>query len=100
MIETPLGVLLTMFQEDRYFWAVADDRLQIIECRFCDCKGSRPENLVHSDGCVIELAARMIKSDEEFVRRMKAGPKRRVFRGTARLTVWRKVGGRYWKDDR
>ncbi|HEY4760039.1 MAG TPA: hypothetical protein VIH42_05605 [Thermoguttaceae bacterium] len=98
MIDTPLGILLAMFQEDRYFWAVADDELRLVECRFCGAKfAGRPENLPHNDGCVIELAARMIQSDTAFRSRVKNSPPRPVFKGTARLTVWRKG---QWLDAR
>lgn len=89
MIETPLGVLLAMFQEDRWFWAVYIENIDAVECRFCDGRGERPETVQHKDGCVILLAAKMIQADESFRRRIKAGPKRPVFHGEARLVVYR-----------
>jgi len=97
MIDSPLGVLLALFQEDRYFWAVLDEDKHCVDCRFCGAHGERPETVQHLTYCVIELAARMIQSDETLLARVRAAPPRHVYKGTATLTVYRK--GK-WRDAR
>jgi len=95
MIDSPLDILLVMFQEDRYFWAVLDDERHKVDCRFCGGVGDRPENVQHLTGCVIELAVKMLMSDQAYLERVNGRPPRRVYRGTATLTVWRRGA---WKD--
>jgi len=92
MIDSPLGVLLAMFQEDRYFWAVLDEDRHRVDCRFCGGNGARPENVQHLPFCVIELAARMIQSDQSLMARVLRAPPRPVYKGTATLTVYRRNG--------
>lgn len=97
MVDTPLGLILAMFQEDRYFWAVLDEERNCIECRFCGGRGDTPEHVQHLTYCVIELAAQMIQGDESLLARVRSSPPRHVYKGTATLTVYRK--GK-WKDAR
>lgn len=87
--DTPLGVLLAFFQEDRYFWCVGLPDLQAVECRFCGARAERPGNVRHNQFCVIQLAVNMIMSDEALLARVRSSPPRHVFRGTATLTVYR-----------
>jgi len=97
MIDSPLNVLLAMFQEDRYFWAVLDEEHHKVDCRFCGGVGDRPENVYHLTGCVVELAVKMIMSDQSFLAKVSERPPRRIYRGVTTLTVWRK--GK-WRDAR
>lgn len=97
MFDTPLGVLLALFQEDRYFWAILDEERHRVDCRFCDGHGDRPENVQHLRFCVIEMATQMIMNDESLLARVRNAPPRHVYHGTATLTVYRKG---IFKDDR
>jgi hypothetical protein len=90
MLDTPLGVLVALFQENRFFWAAEDSDSGEVECQFCLARGNRPETLDHRNGCVILLAMMMIASDEQAVRRIKEAPPRRVLRGRGELTVLRR----------
>jgi hypothetical protein len=92
MIDTPLGILLALFQEDKWWWAVEDEDRQRVDCRFCGGTGERPESVQHLQFCVIELAARMIQSDENLMTRVMRAPPRHVYKGTATLTVYRRNG--------
>lgn len=92
MIDSPLGVLLAMFQEDKYFWAILDESANVVECRFCGGKGGHPAGVHHLQYCVIELAAQMIQSDEALLARVRSSPPRHVYKGTAVLTVKRRNG--------
>lgn len=89
MIETPIGILLLMFQENRFFWAVKDTDRDMVECNFCGARHSDPRHLDHHPYCVIDMAMAAIRADQTLLDRVRNAPPRVVWKGSIQLTVFK-----------
>ena len=89
LLETYGSMVVLMFQQNPYFWAVEDEEKSAVYCDFCGRYGQHPSSLDHDPLCVIEGLMRMIHTDHTLKSRILASRKRPIFKYSIELTVFK-----------
>ena len=89
LIETYGSMVVLMFQERPYFWAIEDKDKNAIFCQFCGKYGDHPSTLDHNPLCVIEGLMKMVHHDSDLKTRILSSRKRPVYHFNIELTVYK-----------